>query len=124
MRELRFGTLNARGIKKISHNDGSLSLKLSNIINDTNQNKLDAIAVQESHFGEYEYLQQEDGYISYFVNESQNRYHGTGIMIFTNQLSRGSAQGYVQPPLNMIIDIFSSSVHTPHMKPFQIKILN
>ena len=81
MREIRFGTLNARGIKKISHNDGSLSLKLSNIINDTNQNKLDAIAVQESHFGEYEYLQQEDGYICYFVNESQNRYHGTGIII-------------------------------------------
>ena len=49
--------------------------------NDTNQNTLDAIVVQESHFGEYEYLQKEHGYICYFVNESLNRYHGTCIII-------------------------------------------
>ena len=49
--------------------------------NDTNQNTLDAIAVQESYFGEYEYLQKEHGYICYFVNESLNRYHGTCIII-------------------------------------------
>ena len=81
MKELKFGTLNARGIKKICHNDGSLSLYLPNILSDINKHNLDAIAIQESWFGEHEYLQKEDGYTCFFVNEDQNRYHGTGIII-------------------------------------------
>ena len=81
MRELKFGTLNARGIKKICHNDGSLSLYLPNILSDINKHNLDATAIQESWFGEHEYLQKEDGYTCFFVNEDQNRYHGTGIII-------------------------------------------
>ena len=81
MKELKFGTLNAKGIKKLQHNDGSQSLDLTNILYDIRKHDLDAIAIQESHLGDYEYLKQETGYTCYFVNSAENRYHGTGIII-------------------------------------------
>ena len=78
---LNFGSLNARGIKKIIHNDGSLSLNLDAIIEDMNNNKIDVLGIQESWFGEFEYLQREKGYISFFSNTTNNRFHGTGIIV-------------------------------------------
>ena len=57
MKQLNFGTLNVKGLRKNYHNDGSLSLFLDNILSDINKNKIDAIGVQESHLGEEEFLQ-------------------------------------------------------------------
>ena len=81
MKQLNFGTLNVKGLRKNYHNDGSLSLFLDNILSDINKNKIDAIGVQESHLGEEEFLQRESGYLCYFVNDANNRFHGTGIVI-------------------------------------------
>ena len=81
MKYLNFGTLNLRGLKKIQHNDGSLSLNLDNFLSDVCKHNLDAIGIQESHFGEEEFLQKEPGYLCYFVNEDKNRFHGSGIVI-------------------------------------------
>ena len=81
MKLLKFGTLNTRGIKKERHNDGSLSLNLINILSDINKNNIDALGIQESHLGEHEYLQKEQGYVCYFVNEKDSRHHGSGIIV-------------------------------------------
>ena len=38
-------------------------------------------AIQETHLPEFEYIQKENGYIAYCVNESENFHHGAGIVI-------------------------------------------
>ena len=48
-KEINFGTLlNAKGLRKNHHNDGSLILFLD-IISDIDKNKIDAIGIQRSH---------------------------------------------------------------------------
>ena len=42
---------------------------------------IDAISIQETHFSQAEHLQKVDGYVGYFVNEENNRYHGAGILV-------------------------------------------
>ena len=86
MKPLNFATLNARGLRKIRNNDGSpkspaIGLDLTNITTDIKKHDIAAIAIQETHFGETEHLQNTEGYIGYFVNEENNRYHGSGILI-------------------------------------------
>ena len=81
MIDLHFGTINARGLKKFKHNDGSISLDLANIIRDVNKRKIAVTGVQETWLGEKEYLQKEDGYVFFCVNEDNNTRHGTGILI-------------------------------------------
>ena len=81
MKTLHFGTLNAQGIQKTEHNDGSLSLDLSHIIKDIKTNAIDVLAIQESHLQVEEYIQKEPGYTAYFVNDAGNRHHGTGIIV-------------------------------------------
>ena len=81
MKPLNFGTLNAKGIKSITHNDGSLSLDLDRIIQDINKNNIDVLAIQETHLGEKVHQQKENGYLGFFTNDEGNRYHGAGILI-------------------------------------------
>ena len=76
-----FATLNVRGLKKIVHNDDSLSVDMTSLLQDLNKHDIDVLAVQESHLPEYEYMQKEPGYQSYFVNDKGNIHHGTGILI-------------------------------------------
>ena len=42
---------------------------------------IDAISIQETHFSHAEHIQKVDGYVGYFVNEENNRYHGAGILV-------------------------------------------
>ena len=81
MKSLNFGTLNVRGIEKVTHNDNSLSLNLQPIIADINEHRLDVLAVQETHLGEAVYSQKENGYTGFFVNEDKNYHHCAGIVI-------------------------------------------
>ena len=81
MKDFNFATLNVRGIKKKTHSDGSFSLILENILCDCEKRKVNAIAIQETHFGEREYIQREPGYIFYCLNEEQNVHRGAGILI-------------------------------------------
>ena len=62
MKLLNFGSLNAQGIEKIVHDDDSRSLDLTAILKDMDRHKLDILGIQETHFGELEYLQEEKGY--------------------------------------------------------------
>ena len=63
MKLLNFGTLCTRGMKKIVHNDDSRSHDLTAILlADMNRHKLDVLEIQETHYGELEYLQREKGY--------------------------------------------------------------
>ena len=80
---LNFGTLNTRGLKKLKHNDGSLSLNLSNVVSDIKKNKIDVLAIQETHLGEEVYQQNEQDFVSFFVNEKDNPHHGAGIVTRT-----------------------------------------
>ena len=77
----KFGTLNVNGLKKIQHNDHSRSLELTSLMEDIKTHGIDVLAVQESHLGEDEYLQNEPGYKAFFVNDAGNRHHGAGIVI-------------------------------------------
>lgn len=72
MIDLNFGTLNARGLRKIIHNDGSLSLDLKNVISDVNKKKVAALGKQETWLGLNEYQQKESGYICFCVKEDEN----------------------------------------------------
>ena len=81
MKLLNFGSLNVRGLKKITHEDNSCSLELTDVLKDVNKLKLDALGIQETHFGEPEYLQKEQGFYSFFINSANNRFHGTGILV-------------------------------------------
>ena len=81
MTQLNFGSFNVRGIKKKEHNDRSRSLILDNILSDIKKQNIDAIGIQESHFGQAEYLQKECGYECFFVNSEGNNYHGAGIIV-------------------------------------------
>ena len=81
MKLLNFGTFNAHGIKKVTHNDRSQSLYLSNILSDITKNNIDATGIQETHLGVQEYEQKEKDYTCFFVNEQGNHYHGAGIII-------------------------------------------
>ena len=80
-----FATLNVRGLKKLSNNDGSPGedngLDLSNVIADLQKHEVDAAAIQETHFGDTEFLQKEKGYSCFFANEEKNSSHGTGIIV-------------------------------------------
>ena len=77
-----FGTFNTHhGLKKILHNDNSLSLDLTSLFQDVNKHKIDVLAIQETHLQEFEYKQKEKGYIAYCVNDKGNNDHGAGIVI-------------------------------------------
>ena len=82
MRLLNFATFNIRGLRKIFNNEGSpTGTDLTNIITDLKKHNIDAAAIQETHYKEAEILQKEPGYTCYFVNEENNRHHGTGILV-------------------------------------------
>ena len=78
---LNFGTFNLRGIIKITHNDDSQSLNLSTVTDDLHRYNIYVLAVQETHFKEEEYSQNEKGYTGYFVNEAGSTKHGACILI-------------------------------------------
>ena len=106
MKTFNFATLNVRGLKKIPNNDGppnkdSNSLDLHNITTDLQKHDIDAIALQETHFKASEHLQNVKGYIGYFSNDEDNRYHGIGILVkdiyhptFTKISARVSAASF------------------------------
>ena len=82
MRLLNFATFNVRGLRKIFNNEGSpTGTDLTNIITDLKKHNIDAAALQETPYKEAEILQKEPGYTCYFVNEENNRHHGTGILV-------------------------------------------
>ena len=102
MKDFNFATLNVRGIKKKTHSDGSLSLILENILCDCDKRKVNAIAIQETHFGE-------PGYIFYCVNDEHSVRHGAGILI----------RDYFNPIFNMTTNTFYSFAAMSHTKLYQ-----
>ena len=123
MKTFNFAALNVRGLKKIPNNDGppnkdSNSLDLHNITTDLQTYKIDAIALQETHFPSSEHLQNVKGYTGFFSNDENNRYHGIGILvkdcynpIFTKISGRVSAASFKINDKKDIIFICGYATH-------------
>ena len=79
---MNFATFNTyHGLQRIVHKDDSLSLDLETLMKDVNKHEIDALAIQETHFPEFEYEQKEKDYKVFCVNEVGNIHHGAGIVI-------------------------------------------
>ena len=119
MKLLNFATLNVRGLKKIYDKEGSpTGSELSNIITDCEKHNIDAIGLQETHFGALEHLQKEKGYTAFFSNEANNRHHGVCILVkdiynptFTRISPRVSAARF---RINSDKDILFICGYAPH----------
>ena len=65
-----------------THQKHQKPLKINNTYHETSefwnfkrqrtQEQIDAIGIQETHFGAFQHLQKEKGYIAYFTNETNN----------------------------------------------------